>query len=360
MSLIRPTQSGASARRGGIAALTLIAALALTGCASGTPSGDPAASGGGGGHAESGAFPVSIEHAFGEAKITEEPERVVTLGWAAEDAVVAFGVVPVAVPEYGWGADEDGYLPWFREAVEATGSPMPETLNSEDRAGEVNFEQILGLEPDVILAPFSGITEEDYERLSEIAPTVAFAEKPWASSWQEMTTVVGQALGQPERAKELLAETEAQIAEQGAAHPEFQGVTFAYGMGMPDGASELTLYFPADPRVEIIEGLGFVTPPSIVDFAASTGASSSESISLELLPDIDDAEVFLAWAGSEEDANRTLKNPVVSGWGPVAAGKDLVLTEPSLVWATSSPTVLNIGWALDELVPQLSELVKRS
>lgn len=356
-----PVTSPAPARqrRRSLVALALTAAIALTGCAAGSPGAESAAQTSLAGSAEAGAFPVSIEHAFGATEIAAEPSRVVTLGWAAEDAVLALGVVPVAVPAYGWGADEEGYLPWFREAVEAGGAPLPEVLTSEDRAGEVNFEQILELAPDVILAPFSGITEEDYQRLSEIAPTVPFLEKAWASSWQEMTTVVGQALGRPARAAEILSETEQKIAGLAEQHPEFAGVSFAYGMGMAEGAAELTLYFPADPRVEIIEGLGFTTPPSIVDFAERSGASSSESLSLELLTDIDDADVFLAWAGSEGDKKRTLENPLVSIWQPVAAGKDLVMTDPSLVWATSSPTALNIGWALDELVPQLSELVKR-
>lgn len=360
MSLLHPCPSRAARRSGGIVALALTAVIALTGCAAGNAPSDagtkPAASG----KAEQGAFPVTIKHALGTTVIEEEPERVVTLGWAAEDAVVALGVIPVGVPTYGWGADEDGYLPWFRDAVEKTGAPLPETLKAEERSGEVNFEQLLDLAPDVILAPFSGITEEDYARLSDIAPTVGYAEQAWASSWQELTTTVGQALGQPKRAAEVVAETDAYVAEQATQHPEFAGVSFAYGMGMADGSSELTLYFPSDPRVEIIEALGFTTPKSISDFAAKSDLSSSDSISLELLDTIDDADIFFAWAGSEEDKKRTLENPLVRDWKPVAAGKDLVLTDPSLVWATSSPTALNIRWAIDELVPQLAEVVGRS
>ncbi|WP_217132781.1 iron-siderophore ABC transporter substrate-binding protein [Leucobacter chinensis] len=304
-------------------------------------------------------FPVTIEHALGETTIAEEPKRVVTMGWAAEDAVVAMGVVPVAVPEYGWGADDDGYLPWFRDAVEALDAPLPETLDAEDRNGEVNFEQLLSLKPDLILAPFSGISDVDYKRLEEIAPTVAYSEKPWAANWQEMTTTVGKALGRSDQAAELLAESDALFAAQAKAHPEFQGVSLAYGMTMVDGQTDLTLYFPADPRVEFVEALGFETPQSVADFAERSTMSSSDNVSLEVLGDFDDVDVFLAWAGNDEDKTRTLENPLVSAWGPVAEGKDLVLTDPSLVWATSSPTALNVPWALEQLVPQLAELVAR-
>ncbi|QYM76248.1 iron-siderophore ABC transporter substrate-binding protein [Leucobacter luti] len=304
-------------------------------------------------------FPVTITHALGETTIESEPQRVVTLGWAAEDAVVALGVVPVAVPSYGWGADEDGYLPWFRDAVEDMGAPLPETLDAEERSGEVNFEQILGLAPDVILAPFSGISSEDYQRLAQIAPTVAYAEQPWASNWQDLTHTVGVALGRTEQAEKLLESTEKLFAKHAAEHPEFDGVRLAYGMGLTDGSTDLTFYFPADPRVEFVEALGFRTPQSILDFAERSTLGSSDSVSVELLNEYDDVDVFLAWAGNEEDAQRTVGNPVVRLWGPVADGKDLVLTEPSLVWATSSPTALNIPWALDTLVPELAELVAR-
>ena len=333
-------------------------ALIATGCTS-TAGGDEAGSGSGASGASGEEFPVTIKHALGEAVIEEEPKRVVTLGWAAEDAVVALGVVPVAVPAYGWGADEEGYLPWFRDAVEAKGVPLPETLDSEDRAGEVNFEQILSLSPDVILAPFSGISDVDYKRLAEIAPTVAYAEQPWASNWQDLTTTVGKALGRSDEAAELLESTDALFEGHAADHPEFEGVTLAYGMGMTEGSSELTFYFPSDPRVEFVEALGFRTPQSIIDFAERSTLGSSDNTSLEMLDTFDDADVFLAWAASEEDKKRTVDNPLMSLWKPIADGKDLVLTDPSLVWATSSPTALNIPWALDNLVPQLAELVAR-
>lgn len=306
------------------------------------------------------AFPVTIEHALGEATIDVAPERVVTLGWAAEDAAVALGVVPVGVPAYGWGADDEGYLPWFRDSVEEMGKPLPETLNAEERSGEVNFEQILGLSPDVILAPFSGISDEDYKRLADIAPTVAYAEQPWASNWQDLTMTVGKALGRSEQAAEVITSTNELFADHASEHPEFDGVSLAYGMGMTaESSSELTFYFPADPRVEFVEALGFSTPQSIIDFSERSTLGSSDSTSLELLGDYDDVDVFLAWAGSDEDKQRTLGNPLVSIWAPVAEGKSLVLTDPSLVWATSSPTALNIPWALDNLVPQLAELVAR-
>ena len=45
--------------------------------------------------ADEGAFPVTIEHAYGETTVEQEPERVVALGWSDPDVVLSLGVVPV-------------------------------------------------------------------------------------------------------------------------------------------------------------------------------------------------------------------------------------------------------------------------
>ncbi|MFP3813237.1 ABC transporter substrate-binding protein, partial [Bacillus sp. SIMBA_005] len=93
-------------------------------------------------------------------------------------------------------------------------------------AAEYDFEQILALGPDVILANHSGITETDYERLSEIAPTVGFAESMWASDREELTLTIGSILDKEEEAQVLLDEADAAIAAAAEAHPEFQDVVF--------------------------------------------------------------------------------------------------------------------------------------
>lgn len=42
------------------------------------------------------AYPLTIEHKFGATTIGAPPERVVSLGYTEQDAIVAFGVRPVA------------------------------------------------------------------------------------------------------------------------------------------------------------------------------------------------------------------------------------------------------------------------
>ena len=44
-------------------------------------------------------FPVTLRNTFGETTITKKPERIVTLGWNAQDVVYALGEAPVGMPK---------------------------------------------------------------------------------------------------------------------------------------------------------------------------------------------------------------------------------------------------------------------
>ena len=139
--------------------------------------------------------PVTISHALGEAEITEKPERVVTLGQGSAETALALGIVPVGTEEYEWGADESGQLPWIHEELENEGvaeDDYPELISAGDNG--VSAEEIAKLDPDVILAPWSGITEEQYDSLSALAPTVAYPEKPWTIDWKDQITTVATAI----------------------------------------------------------------------------------------------------------------------------------------------------------------------
>ncbi|EFL13778.1 conserved hypothetical protein, partial [Streptomyces sp. C] len=73
-----------------LCAAALGAAL-LAGCGSGTP--DPApGKDDGAPAAAAGAFPVTVEHAFGTTEVTKAPRRVVSVGYTDDQAVLALGI----------------------------------------------------------------------------------------------------------------------------------------------------------------------------------------------------------------------------------------------------------------------------
>ena len=122
------------------------------------------------------------------------------------------------------------FSPW---ADEAAGDAAPEVLNMT--FGALNYEAILALEPDVISAIDSGITEEEYESLSQIAPTIAQSADyvDFGTPWQDTVLTVGQVLGQSDDAEALVAEVEGQIEAAREANPQFDGKTVSVSYKLP-------------------------------------------------------------------------------------------------------------------------------
>ncbi|MEZ4640311.1 MAG: ABC transporter substrate-binding protein [Caldilineaceae bacterium] len=113
------------------------------------------------------AFPVTVEHQFGAITIPTAPQRVVSLGYSDQDPILALGVQPVAV-RYWFGDADAQVWPW---AADKLTDGQPQVLNMP--FGELNFETIAALQPDLIIAVSAGIDDAEYETLSQIAPTLA-------------------------------------------------------------------------------------------------------------------------------------------------------------------------------------------
>lgn len=114
------------------------------------------------------AFPVTIDHKFGSTTIEAEPTRVVSVGFNEHDVLLALGVVPVGLRD--WYRDQpNGVWPWAQDEL---GGAEPEVLSSNS----LTYEQIAALNPDLIVGVWSGMTDEEYELLSKLAPTVAQPE----------------------------------------------------------------------------------------------------------------------------------------------------------------------------------------
>ena len=345
-------------RRRIVVALMLAAALPLTACTQ--SSSDAQENNSSASAVEDGAYPVTIKHAFGGTTIDKEPTRILTLDSAAADTVIALGVTPIAMQKDSWAGDADGFLPWTRAELEKSGQTLPTPAPYYSDSGELLFEQILNAAPDLILAPYSGFSEQDYQRLSSIAPTLPYDTKPYQpSSWQNLATDVGKALGRPAQTAALIKSVEESVQESKASHPEFNGVTFAFGSYIREGETETAIYGPDDPRVKFVENLGLTVAPDVVNGAKNfAGDSFLFGISMEKLDTID-TDVDLGWASDQSEVDSTLSNTLLSRWPVIANGKDLWITDNRLTAATMYVSLLSVPWATDELVPQLTELVAK-
>src|SRR5690606_12247267 len=203
-----------------IAATSAAGLLALAACSGGDQTDGSDASGGSGEDGEAGDFePITLEHAFGSTEISEQPQDVVTLGWGSTEAALALGVEPVGIEQQTYGADGQGRLPWVAEALQEAGA---EPTMLPPAVGEPPYEEIDSLSPDLILAPYSGIDEEQYELLSEIAPTVAYPEAPWTTPWRDVITLTGEALGLAGQADGLVEDLDGRIEQAVGHHPELE------------------------------------------------------------------------------------------------------------------------------------------
>lgn len=295
------------------------------------------------------AFPVTITHGLGQTTIKTAPQRIVTLGWISQDVVLALGQVPVGLPAQEWGGDENGVLPWVADAIGALGGPLPARLNPQ----QLSYEQILSLQPDLILAPYSDLDAEKYARLSAIAPTVAWATGPWSGRWQDVTLTVGQALGKMAEAQALVAGVESKLAAVAADHPEFQGRSFTFAYADP-ASNGLGVYVASDPRVQMLEELGLVLSPGAA--ALPSDGAFYVPVSFENLNSVD-ADVLITWHGDQAELDGLNANPLFARFAPVAKGHHLAVVDRAFAMALSAPSVLSIPWSVDRLVPLLSAVL---
>jgi iron complex transport system substrate-binding protein len=324
-------------------AALLAAALVVTSCGSGSDgdTDDAAAS-----SSSSDAFPVTIEHTFGKTTIEEEPQNVVTWGFGSTDAALALGVVPVAIPFQAYGGDDEGVLPWIADELEELGADTPTVLPEGD---EVPFEAIAAAEPDVILANYSGITEEEYRTLTAIAPTVAYSGEAWTTPWRDVVTTVGKALGKEQEAVDLVADTEQTVADAAAEHPELQGKTVA---AVWDTAGTFYVYEGADSRVEFLTDLGLEVAPSVSEL--STGESTFYyTLSYEQTSKLT-SDILLSYASTQQEADAFVAQPYAQTMPQVQRDHHATLVGDELIAAVSPPTVLSMTWGLDDYLNALS------
>lgn len=289
------------------------------------------------------AFPVSIEYAFGETTIEQEPEQVVVLGWGAQDTVYALGLAPIGMPSYPYGGGDDGVLPWNDEHYD------PEVTTLLDTADGPPLEAIAALAPDVIIATYEGFDESVYDSLTGIAPTVAYPGEPWTTPWREQTQMIGEALGKADEAEQLVADADDAVAEIAADHPEFEGLTFAY---TSMGAEALYRYLPTDPRVQLIEDLGFTVAPAVEELGADGESTFYAQLGLESAPQID-SDVIVGFADGLS-AEEVAALPIYSRVPAIADDAAVLIDDKGFGAAVSSISPLSLPFALDQLVDDLT------
>ncbi|WP_404406331.1 iron-siderophore ABC transporter substrate-binding protein [Jeotgalibacillus malaysiensis] len=303
--------------------------------------------------ASSDEYPIVIEHALGETTIEEKPERVAAIAWSNHDVPLALGVMPVGLSAANYGVQDDsGILPWTAEAIEELDGEAPVLFQDTDG---LDFEAVADVAPDVILAAYSGLTQEEYDTLSQIAPVVAYQDAPWVSSWREQVTYNSMAMGMAEEGEQLIADTEQLIADKVAEYPEFEGKKAAFLSINAADLSSFFVYSATDPRGAFLEEIGMEYPESITSEFSDPDAFYIEA-SAENADILNDADVLVSYG--DENTLETLQNDPIFGQIPaIERGSVVIIGDNTPLAASGTPSTLSIEYTIDEYLTLMSEAV---
>ncbi|WP_438433703.1 iron-siderophore ABC transporter substrate-binding protein [Gorillibacterium sp. sgz500922] len=314
-----------------------------------SPAASPAAS------AEAAQYPIVIKHAFGETTLTSKPERVVTIQWANHDVALALGVVPVGFSAANYGVQDDsGLLPWTAKKLKELGVDKPNVFQDTDG---LDFEAISDANPDVILAAYSGITQEDYDVLSKIAPVVAYPTAPWLTTWREQVLLNATGMGMKAEGEQLIKDTEKQIRDKAAEHPSLQGKKVVWVNFSAKDMSKLHIYTPADPRGEFLQELGLVYPESVTK-QITDPKNYSLNLSAENADMLNDADILVGYGG--EDLYQAVKaDPLLGKIPAIQRGSVVFIGDGTPLAASGNPNPLSIAYTLDEYLGLLDGAVSK-
>lgn len=300
-------------------------------------------------------YPITITHAYGETVITEKPENIVTLGWGNQDVPLALGVIPSGVSMANFGpVNENGLLEWTADKFTELGVENPNVFSDIDGW---DYEAISNAEPDVILAAYSGFSEEEYEMLSQIAPVVAYPSTAWSTDWREMTILDATAMGMEAEGRQLVDDIDALIEEKLNEYPDVEGKTAAFAWMSADDLGVFYIYLPTDPRANFLLDLGLKFPESVAEMVEDENAFSI-TVSSEYANQLSDIDILITY-GDESLLEALQADPLFSEIPAVVNGAIVLLDSSSALSASSTPSPLSIPATIDEYLSVLQEAAEK-
>jgi iron complex transport system substrate-binding protein len=217
-----------------------------------------------------------VQHSMGESCVPFNPQRVIVL--SGLDGVLALGVNPVATLENL----DPLFVPYLNQAQ----TELPETIGLVGE--QPSLEAILKVEPDLILGTSWDMDANTYQRLSQIAPTIA-VELETDGQWKEPLSKFAEALGKTAEAERILANYSDRLAEFKAKMGDrLDHMKASLVRVYPDA---LAFYFKTSFPGSILNDAGLQRPPA-QDVERS--GQNQQRVDRELI-DILDADVMFVW-----------------------------------------------------------------
>ncbi|WP_160686568.1 iron-siderophore ABC transporter substrate-binding protein [Clostridium sp. C2-6-12] len=296
-------------------------------------------------------YPMKIKHAYGETVIEKQPQKIATISWGNQDVPLALGIIPAGVSKANYGkSDENGLLPWTAEKYKELKVEKPVTFNDIDG---LDYEAISNSKPDIILAAYSGITQEEYNLLSKIAPVVAYPKLPWQTYWRDQITINANAIGKRDEGNKLVSDLEKLIAEKANEYPKLKGKKAAFCYFNPADFGKFYIYLPTDPRAAYLTDLGLELPES-VNKLAQTSDSFALEISSENIDKLSDIDVIVTY-GNDKLLKQLQSDPLLGTVPAIKRGSVGIIEEGSALAASCTPSALSIPATIDEYLKIIGE-----
>ncbi len=228
---------------------------------------------------------ITVATKYGDVKVSDQIQRIVTVHEGALDAAFALGFEPVGAISTRGGDGVASYIQDIAKKVDIVGTSR-----------ETNLEAVIAQRPDIILASYR-LPAEQYALLSKIAPTIVPEGKGIRpDGWIREMRVYAKALNREQKAEEIIAQVSDRAA--GIKHvleakipADKRGTSLI--RWMPQGALVLTTQFFSN---GLLAQAGFdVTDADLI----KRGRPHSSPLSLENLSKIDNDWIFMATLDEE-------------------------------------------------------------
>lgn len=295
---------------------------------------------------------ISIKHVYGTTEVPADATKVATVAWANQDVLLALGIMPLGFSKQTWGVtDGSGMLPWTKEKVDeltANGAAQPK-LFDDDGGVKINPQAVNATKPEVILAVYSGMSKEEYETLSKIAPTVAYPKVAWGTPWRETIAINATAVGKKTEGDTLVADLEKQVADAVAKHPQIKGKAAAFCYTAEGDATKFGYYTTADPRTAFLPDLGMKVPASVEKTSKENASAFNVDISTENADSLNDFDLIVMY-GTESDLAAMQANSLLSQVRAIKNGAVAFVGDSDPMAASTNPGPLSIPWGIEKYV----------
>lgn len=315
-------------------------ALTVSGCGSDAASDAGAAP-------SDGAYPVTIDTAYGDVTVTSKPQRIVALGTRHIELLSVLDEKPIAYADYGLDATElVASYPWMKGQY--PGDPQQSLFTAEFQPAA---EEIAALKPDLILTTIWQTDQELYKQLSQIAPTYVGVDAKTNTTWQDDLTSLAELTGHDgEVVEQEQGKLDTALAAAATRLPGLQDKTF-YAAALGDGDQLWLTEYAAAP----ILGLGM--KPGDGQPVEGAEAADAPKFSQENIDKLTADVVFIAAENRDPSGKfrAALEADPRLAALPASKNETLIFLEPGQWNAVNGGSPASLIWWLDDVTPELEK-----